>query len=116
MARKTKSMSLRTVPTKDYSVQWDAKKDSCVFRHKSGCGGETGCGVTDSISVFSAADQILVLAVNYPERYACIETYTREDGLDERIFAEPQDIDKIFGDGFAGVPPKKIAERLAKEL
>ena len=101
---------------KDYKVQWDAKKNSCVFRHKGGRGGETGCGLSDSVSVFSDADRLVVLAVNYPERYACIETYTSEDGLDERVFAEPKDIDKIFGDDFASVSPKKIAERLANEL
>lgn len=116
MAKKTNTLSLRSVPAKDYSVQWDAKKNSCVFRHRSGRGGEMGCGVSDSVAVFSAADRIIVLAVNYPARYACIETYTGPDGLDERVFAEPKDIDKIFGDGFAAVSPKKIATRLAKEL
>lgn len=116
MAKKTKSISLRSVPAKDYKVQWDAKRNSCVFRHKSGRGGKMGCGVTDSIAVFSGADRIIVLAVNYPARYACIETYTGEDGLDEMVFAEPKDIDKIFGGDFASVSPKKIAERLATEL
>ena len=75
-----------------------------------------GCGVTDSVAVFSGADRIIVLAVNYPARYACIETYTGPDGLDERVFAEPKDIEEIFGDDFASVSPKKIAERLAMEL
>jgi hypothetical protein len=115
MAKK-KSVSIRSVPAMDYSFKWDAKRNSCVFRHKSGRGGETGCGVTDSVSAFSSADRIIVLAVNYPERYACIETYTGANGLDERVFAEPKDIDEIFGDDFASVSPKKIAERLAAEL
>lgn len=116
MVKKAKKISLRSVPAKDYSVQWDAKKDSCVFRHKSGRGGETGCGISDSIAVFSGADRIIVLAVNYPARYACIETYMDGEGLDERVFAEPKDIEEIFGEDFASVSPKRIAERLATEL
>jgi len=115
MAKK-KNISLRTVPANDYSVKWDRGNNSCVFEHKSGKGGVLGCGVSDNVGVFSGAGRIIVLAVNYPARYACIETYTDNSGPDELVFAEPKDIDKLFGDDFASVSPKKIAERLAAEL
>jgi hypothetical protein len=111
-----KTPTLRTVSAKDYEVEWDARKNACVFRHKSGKGGELGCGVSDNVAVFSGVGRVIVLAVNYPARYACIETYTNEEGPDELVFAEPKDIDKFFGDDFASVSPKKIAERLAAEL
>ena len=107
---------MKTVPEKDYKIVWDKSKNSCIFSHKSGKGGELGCGVSDNVAVFSKGKMIIVLAVNYPAKYACIETYTDEDGPDELVLAEPKDIKKIFGDDFASVSPKKIAERLAKEL
>lgn len=116
MPAKKKTPTLRTVSAKDYEVKWDARNNACVFRHRSGKGGELGCGVSDNVAVFSGGGRVIVLAVNYPARYACIETYTNEEGPDELVFAEPKDIDKLFGDDFASVSPKKIAERLAAEL
>ncbi len=116
MAKKAEKISLRTVSEKDYTVQWDKRNNSCVFRHKSGKGGELGCGVSDNVAVFSGGGMIIVLAVNYPKRYACIESYTDDSGPDELVFAEPKDINKIFGDDFASVSPKQIAQRLAQEL
>lgn len=115
MAKK-EAIKLRSVSAKDYEIKWDARKNSCAFSHKSKKGGELGCGVIDTVSVFSGAGRIFVLAVNYPSRYACLETYTDESGPDEVVFAEPKDIDKIFGDDFAGVSPKQIAQRLSEEL
>lgn len=116
MAKKKENISLRTVSEKDYSVDWDKKRNSCVFRHKSGKGGELGCGISDNVAVFSGGGMVIVLAVNYPKRYACIETYTDENGPDNLVFAEPADINKIFGDDFPSAPPKQIAQRLAQEL
>lgn len=117
MARKSKKTpTLRTVSPKDFSIDWDAGRNACVFRHKSGKGGELGCGVTDVVSVFSGGNQVYVLSVNYPARYACIEAFKDATGVDALIFAEPQDINKMFGQEFASFSPKKIAERLVKEL
>ncbi len=111
-----KSVGLKQVPSKDYSVKWDAGQNTCVFRHKSGKGGELGCGVSDIVSVFSGGGRIFVLSVNYPARYACIETFKDAAGIDELLFAEPPDISKMFGHEFASHSPKQIAERLTKEL
>lgn len=117
--RKTKSRtstSLRQVSSKDFSIDWDAERNSCVFRHKSGKGGALGCGVTDVVSVYSGGGRVFVLSVNYPARYACLEAFKDGGGLDELIFAEPKDISKLFGQEFASHSPKRIAERLAKEM
>ncbi len=114
--RSRKSTSLRQVPSGDYSIKWDAGRNACVFHHKSGKGGELGCGVSDIVSVFSGSGRIFVLAVNYPARYACLETFKDERGVDELVFAEPQDINKLFGPEFASHSPKRIAEQLTKEL
>ncbi len=116
MNSKRKIPSLRNVRSEDYSITWDPRNTSCAIRHKSGKGGALGCGCADSISVFSGKGKIIVLAVNYPARYACIETFSDDEGPDELVFADPKDIEKIFGGDFASVPPKKIAEILAAEL
>ena len=111
-----KSSGLKQVPTKDFSIDWDAGRNTCVFRHKGGAGGELGCGVMDVVSVFSMGkSKVMVTSVNYPARYACIEVFTKK-GLDELVFAEPNDITKMFGEDFASQSPKAIAERLSKEL
>lgn len=118
MARKTKSRkstSLRSVSSKDFSIKWDAGRNACVFKHKSGKGGELGCGVMDVVSAYTAGGRVLVLSVNYAARYACLEAFTKE-GLDELVFAEPKDITKIFGQEFASHSPREIASRLSKEL
>lgn len=107
---------IKKVPSKDYKITWNKAKSSCSFSHKNGKGGELGCGVTDSVSVYSDGGKIIVLSVNYPARYACIETYTDDQGPDELVLAEPKDIEKIFGDNFSSTSKKKIAEKLAKEL
>jgi len=116
MAKTKKKLTLRTVPDKDFAVIWDARKNSARFEHKSGRGGQLACGLSDGVAVFSGAGRIIVLAVNYPRRYACIETYTDNDGPTELVVAEPKDINKIYGDDFPAVSPKQIAERLAAEL
>lgn len=109
-------MSLRQVPSKDLSIQWDAGKNTCVVRHKSGKGGELGCGVVDVVSAFTGGGRLLVLSVNYPARYACLEAFKDGDGVDEIVFAEPADITKMFGHEFASCSPKDIAKRLAQEF
>lgn len=118
MAKKTKSRksaSLKSVSSNDFSIKWDAGRNSCVFRHKSGKGGDLGCGVMDVVSVYSSAGRIFVLSVNYAARYACLEAFTT-DGLDELVFAEPKDLTKMFGQEFASHSPREIAVRLSKEL
>ena len=114
-ARKTQ-MKLRAVPAKDFGIQWDARQNNCVFRHRSGKGGPLACGTTDVVGVFSGGKTIVVSSVNYAMRYACIETFSNDSGPDEIVFAEPADIDKIFGEDFAAKSPKQISERLTKEL
>ncbi len=120
MAKKTtkprKVMSLKQVSSKDYSIEWDAGRNTCVIRHKSGKGGELGCGVTDVVSIFTGGDRLFVLSVNYPARYACLEAFKDDTGLDEMVFAEPKDIEKLFGHEFASCSPKRIAERMVKGL
>ena len=64
--RKSKKASLTQVSPKDFSIDWDAGRNTCVFRHKSGKGGKLGSGVSDAISVFSDGGRILVLSINYP--------------------------------------------------
>jgi len=110
-----KSSSLKQVPAKDFSIDWDAGRNTCVFKHKSGKGGELGCGVMDVVSVYANGGRIFALSVNYPARYACLEAFTKE-GLDELVFAEPKDVNEMFGQEFASHSPKAIAERLSKEL
>lgn len=111
-----KSISLKQVSSKDFSIDWDAGRNTCIFRYKNGIGGELGCGVMDVVAVFVAGeDKVLVASVNYPARYACIEIFDN-DGLDELVFAEPKDITEMFGQDFASQSPKMIAERLTKEL
>lgn len=114
--RSAKKVPLTQVPSKDFSIDWDADRNACVFRHKSGKGGPLGCGVSDVVSVFSGSGRIFVLSLNYPARYACLEAFKSADGLDELVLAEPQDIDKLFGQDFASHSPKGIAERLVIEL
>lgn len=113
---KAKAKPLKQVSSKDFSINWDAGRNTCVFRHKSGKGGELGCGVSDAVSVFSNGGRILVLSVNYQARYACLEVFKDDGGLYGLVLAEPQDIDKMFSPKFASYSPKIIAERLAKEL
>jgi len=116
MAKAKKAISLRQVPDKDFQVMWDPKRNSCIFHHRSGKGGELGCGVTDAVAVFSGGNRVFVLSVNYPKRYACLEAFKDEHGVDELILAEPGDINKMFGDEFASYSPKKIAQKLADKL
>ena len=114
--RKVKDATLTQVSPKDFSIDWDAGRNTCVFRHKSGKGGELGCGVSDVVSVFSGGGRVFVLSLNYPARYACLEAFKGKDGIDELVFAEPNDIGNLFGSDFASHSPKRIAERLVKEL
>ena len=117
--KKTKtrtSGSLKQVPAKDFSIEWDAGRNSCVFRHRSGKGGKLGCGVCDVVSVFTGGGRVFVLSVNYPARYACLEAFKDGEGLDELVFAESKDITELFGQDFGSYSPKRIAERLSKEL
>ena len=97
-------------------MTWDAARESCIFQHRSGKGGEVGCGVTDVVSVFSQGKKIHVLSVNYPAQYACIETFVDAAGVQGALFAESKDVRKLFGDDFASHSPKKIAELLVSEM
>lgn len=107
--------NFRKIPDKDFSIKWDTKMDSCMFRHKNGAEGEPGCGTSDSVSVYMADGKVFVLSVNYQARYACLESITK-NGVDELVFADPKDINKLFGDEFSSRSPKYIAERLFKEF
>ncbi len=113
---KRAKITLRSVPMSDYQIKWDSGRDKCVFAHKSGKGGELGCGVTDVLTVFSGNKRIYVLSVNYAARYACIEAFADAEGVENLLFAEPKDISRIFGDDFSSHSPKKIAEHLAGEM
>lgn len=106
---------LKKQSAKDFKLQWDPSGDQCTFRHKSGKGGEVGCGVTDVVSVYALGPKVAVLSVNYPARYACLEVFTA-DGLDELLFAESADIQKIFGTQFGKSSPDQVAEHLASNL
>jgi hypothetical protein len=106
-------VSLRSVPMSDYQVKWDSGRNKCVFAHKSGKGGELGCGVTDVLTVFSGNKRIYVLSINYSARYACIEAFADAEGVEDLLFAEPNDVTKIFGADFSSHSPKNVAEHLA---
>jgi len=111
-----KAGKLRMVPAKDYCIGWDPQRETCIFEHKNGIKGEIGCGVMDVVSVFSGKKRIYILSVNYPARYACIESFSDSNGVHSAVFAEPRDITKIFGEDFASCSPKVIAERLVAEM
>ena len=116
MAKGKKAPKLNIVPEKDYQVIWDSKRNTCNLHHRSGKGGELGCGVMDGVAVFSGGGRIFVLSVNYPRRYACLEAFKDEHGLDEAIIAEPGDIKTMFGDELAAYSPKQIAQKLVEKL
>jgi hypothetical protein len=105
----------KRISAKDVSITWDAAKDNCMLRHKSGKGGDLGSGVTDVISVYGIGSNIAALSVNYPARYACLEVFSKS-GLTESVFAGPKDIQKMFGPKFGTTTPEAIASRLSSEL
>ena len=105
----------KRIPPSDFSVTWDAARENCTLRHKSGKGGAIGCGVTDIVSVYSIGSHVGALSINYPARYACLELFSK-DGLTGRVFAGPKDINKLFGPTFGTTPHDAIASRLYSEL
>lgn len=113
-AKAAKPKRLRKVPTKDYTLLWDASREQCHFGHRSGIGGPVGCGVCDVVDVFCAGKKYYVLSLNYAAPYACLEAFVDAKGVQSLVFAEPGDMRKIFGDDLSGIPPKKIAEQLAQ--
>lgn len=108
-----KPKRLRIVPEKDYTLLWDSTRDQCHFGHQSGIGGPVGCGVCDVVNVFCSGKKYYVLSLNYLAPYACLETFVDNKGVQSLIFAEPKDMQKIFGSDLSGTSPKKIAEQLA---
>jgi len=108
-----KKPELRKVPKGSYDLKWNKKKNSCQFKHRDGRGGAVLCGYMDATEVFSDSNNLYVLSLNYPRRYACIEIYGKSaDGAVEAIIYEQKDVDKVFGDKFSSYSPKKIAETL----
>lgn len=105
----------KRIPASDFSVIWDASKDNCTLRHKSGKGGELKSGVTDVVSVYGIGSGVAALSVNYPARYACLEVFTK-DGMSEAVFAGPNDVKKMFGPKFGTITLDAIASRLSAEL
>ena len=81
---------LKKVNNKDYKLIWNSNSSSCKIKHKNGSVFEPGSGVSDAISVYYFDGKILILSINYPAQYACIEIF--DNGLDEAIFAEKKDI------------------------
>lgn len=106
---------LKPLPKSDFTLHWDAGRTQCTLRRKGEDPAKLGCGVTDAISVYSNRGKMLVLSINYPARYACLESFGQK-GLDQAVMAEPKDIDRMFGGDFASTSPKTIGERLFKEL
>lgn len=108
-----KATSLRKAPKGSYSLKWDKKKNSCQFKHKDGRGGSILCGYMDATEVFADSNNLYVLSLNYPRRYACIEIYGKSaDAAVEAIIYEKKDVDRVFGDDFSSYSPKQIAETL----
>lgn len=114
--KKPRSKRLRTVPSKDYTLLWDAAHEQCHFGHSSGVGGPVGCGVCDNVTVFCSGKKYYVLSLNYVAPYACLEAFVDTKGVESLIFAEPKDMQKIFGDDLSSLSPKKVAEQLATML
>jgi len=107
---------MRRVNDSRYSVSWDKKRNSCEFMHKNGKGGDLGCGVSDCLHVFSDGGRILVLSINYPEVYACLESFEDDSGPSQVVLANRRDIQENFGEGFPAMDPKTIANFLRREM
>lgn len=112
-SKKPKRVQLRKVPDKDFAICWDPARNNCHFGHKKGIGGPIGCGVCDALFVFSGNKKFYVLSVNYKEPYACIESFIDSAGVERLLFAEPNDMSRLFGDDITKYSPKQVAERLA---
>lgn len=108
------SKAIKPIPEKNYKIHWGKNREKCEIRLKSGKVLESGCGVSDSVSVYSDGKNVFVLSINYPAQYACLEAFS-EKGLDQAVLAESNDIGKIFGT-LSSHSPKSIANRLLKEL
>ncbi len=107
---------LKTVAPVEYVLRWDMKSDQCHFGHQSGIGGEIGSGMGDMIEVFYDGEKYYVLSLNYTAPYASLEAFVDEKGAQSIIFAEPKDVEKLFGSEISKVPPKEVAEKLASML
>lgn len=105
---------MKPISEKDYKIHWNKNLEKCEVRLKNGQVAELGCGVSDSVSVYSDGNHLFVLSINYPARYACLEAFSRK-GLDQAVLAESKDIDKMFGN-LSSHSPESIASRLFKEL
>jgi hypothetical protein len=117
-ARRKKGPTLRKVPYTDYEFVWDENRDQCHFGHRGGCGGEVGCGATDSVTVFTdSKGQFYVLSVNYAEGYACVEVLDDDD--DDPIvaiaFMEPHEVAEALKKDITKVPAKQLASMLAAQ-
>lgn len=108
--------TLRKVPYTEYEFVWDEGRDTCHFGHRGGCGGEVGCGMTDSVSVFKdASGQFYILSVNYAEGYACVEILDDDesDPVVGIVFMDPGEVQSLFKKGVDKVAPKTLAAKLA---
>lgn len=112
--RKTSRSTLRKVPHTQYEIVWDASRDTCHFGSKKGVSGEIGCGVTDTVDVYTDGKAFYVLSVNYAEGYACVEILDEGEDPLGICFAESKDMQELFSKG-VDTNPKEICQRLSKE-
>lgn len=112
--RASSKSKLRKVPHTQYELVWDASRDTCHFGSKKGVSGEIGCGVSDTVDVYTDGNAFFVLSVNYAEGYACVEVLDGEEEPLGICFADSADMRKIFPKGVE-TNPKEICDRLSKE-
>jgi hypothetical protein len=106
-----KKRGLRKVPHSKYEFEWDGRRDRCHFKHQDGTSCEVGCGLTDTVMVYTTGKEYVVLSMNYEEGYACVEVID-EEGIRSICFADPSDVSGIFGPDLSKRPPKAVAEKL----
>jgi hypothetical protein len=111
----SRSKTLRKVPHTQYELVWDASRETCHFGAKSGVSGEVGCGVTDTVDVYTDGAAFYILSVNYAEGYACVEILDGEEDPLGICFAESVDMRKLFPAKGIETNPKDICIGLTQE-
>lgn len=114
-ATRKRSSALRKVPHTQYELVWDAGRDKCFFGSKSGISGEVGCGVTDTVTVYTDGKAFYILSLNYAEGYGCVEVLDEEEDPMGICFADADDMREMFNKDVDKLDPKAVCRRLSKE-
>lgn len=112
---KKRSSALRKVPHTQYELVWDASRNKCFFGSKSGVSGEVGCGVTDTVTVYTDGVAFYILSLNYAEGYGCVEVLDGEEEPMGICFADASEMRAMFKKDVDKLDPKVACRRLSKE-